>query len=70
MPNQEVADRADLRLPAQYVMVALPGNRINFMSGTSFASAEAAGLFAAWRISPKQLAACRQSGNLFECLGR
>jgi hypothetical protein len=68
MPNQQVADKADIRLPAQYVMVTLPGDRISFMSGTSFASAEAAGLFAAWQASPEQIASCRKSGNFLDCL--
>ena len=68
LPNKQVADMADLRLPAQYVMVTLPGNRISFMSGTSFASAEAAGLFAAWQASPEQIASCRKSGNFLDCL--
>ncbi|NPA25371.1 MAG: S8 family serine peptidase [Deltaproteobacteria bacterium] len=68
MPNKQVAELADLRLPAQYVMVALPGNRISFMSGTSFASAEAAGLLAAWRINQEQVVSCRKSGDFLVCL--
>ncbi len=70
LPNKKVAGLADLLLPAQYVMVALPGNRISFMSGTSFASAEAAGLLAAFQVSPKQVSACRKSGDFLVCLGQ
>ncbi len=70
MPNDRVAARADCVLPAQYIQVTLPGNRVSFMNGTSMASAEAAGLLADLHPDAEMLAACRKTTRLFACLGK
>ena len=68
MPNATVAAQADIILPAQYVAVDLPGNRTSFMHGTSMASAEAAGLFAALHPDADRMADCRKQDRLIACL--
>jgi len=68
MPNATVAAQADLILPGQYVAVEL--HRTSFMHGTSMASAEAAGLFAALHPDADRMADCRQQERLIACLAR
>ena len=70
MPNDRVAAQADCILPAQYVQVTLPGNRVSFMNGTSMASAEAAGLLADLNPDAKKITACRKTPRLLACLGK
>ena len=70
MPNDRVAARADCILPAQYVPVTLPGNRVSFMNGTSMASAEAAGLLADLNPDTEKITACRKTPRLLACLGK
>ncbi len=68
IPNSLVARQADCILPAGYIQVALPGNRISFMHGTSMATAEAAGLFADIRVDRQKIVSCRKTKRLLPCL--
>jgi len=70
MPNDRVASQADCVLPAQYIQVALPGNRVSFMNGTSMASAEAAGVLADLNPDTEKITACRKTPRLLACLGK
>jgi len=46
LPNSPVAAMANVRAPAAKVLAPVPGNRYNFMDGTSMASAAVAGVLA------------------------
>jgi hypothetical protein len=70
IPNNGVADLADCILPAQYILVTLPGNRVSFMHGTSMASAETAGLLADLHPNTKKMADCRGTDHLISCIAR
>ncbi len=70
MPNNRVAGLADCVLPAQYIQVTLPGNRVSFMNGTSMASAEAAGVLADLNPDTEKITACRKTPRLLACLGK
>ena len=44
LPNRSIASLANVRAPAFHVLTTIPGNRFNFMNGTSMASATVSGL--------------------------
>ncbi len=44
VPNEQVASLANVRAPASNILAPVPGNRFNFMNGTSMASAAVAGV--------------------------
>jgi hypothetical protein len=43
-PNKEIASKVDVLAPAMNVFTTIPGNRHNFLSGTSFSSAIVSGI--------------------------
>jgi Subtilisin-like serine proteases len=45
-PNKEIASKVDVLAPAMNVFTTIPGNRHNFLSGTSFSSAIVSGIIA------------------------
>jgi subtilisin family serine protease len=46
LPNRKLASKADAVAPATHLFVTTPGNRYNFIDGTSLASASISGIIA------------------------